>query len=142
MGIMDKNKLSDEQALTATADSTNTINLYSLKPGNAGRLWLNVRVDGTALADGSSTGTLTIAIHSSADDSTFYVNLQSPPLTEAGGDFTAYNWLWQTPLPAGTLQYVKLVYTTNTLNAGTVSAWISDNVDLGVSSTAVTTPAA
>jgi hypothetical protein len=139
--LMDKYFLSEDQAITADADSTNTLDLESIGIGNLGSVWLNVRVGAVALADGTSTGELTIRVLSSADDTTWYVNAYSPPLTEAGGDFAIGSWLLKMPLPSGVRRYLKLHYDANTLTAGTVTAFLSDHADQAVSAGAVVTPA-
>lgn len=137
--IMDKYFLSEAQAVTADADSTNTIDLQSIGVGNTGKVYLNVRV-GTALADGSSTGTLTISVLSSADDTTWYQNLLTGEFAEADGELAAGSWLIKMPLPTGVRRYLKLHYNGNTLTAGTLYAWLSDHSDQAVSADVVETP--
>ena len=138
--IIDKYFLSDAQAVTADADSTNTLDLHSIGVGNSGKIWLNVRV-GTAINDGSSTGTLTIRVLSSADDSTWVQHFFTGSLAEADGELAAGSWLIKMPLPSGVRRYLKLHYDGNTLTAGTLYAWLSDHADQAVSTDLVETPA-
>jgi hypothetical protein len=138
--IMDKYFLSEAQTVTSDADSTNTLDLIAAGIGNSGAAWLNIRV-GTALTDGSTTGTLDISVLSSADDSTFVQNLFLPQFAEADGELAAGSWLCKMPLPSGVRRYVKLHYDGNTLTGGTIYAWITDHADQAVSTDAVETPA-
>ena len=128
--ILDKYFLSNGQALTGSADSTDTIDLVAAGIGNLGTAWLNVRV-GTAL--GGSTKTLTIELYSSADNSTFIRNFASVQFGTVAENVGAGQWLVKMPLPANVRRYVKLRYTTNTFDSGTISAWITDHADQSVS---------
>lgn len=128
---------SDGQAETTAAahDSDTTIDMGTgfnewgtatiADYGETNKMWLHVRVSTTFTSDGSAT--LAVALHDSADDSSFAA--VSPPLGIAGvavASLVAGYSLLRVPLPNGLRRYVKLVYTIGVaaMTAGAVDAWI------------------
>lgn len=124
--------LSDDQALVATADSTNTIDLGAgidhlnsaivLNAGESMRhQFLNVLVT-TSFAAATS---YQFALQDSADDSSFAATEIITPAIVIATLIAGYVVL-RTPIPSNIRRYIKMVYTEagSTENAGTVSAWI------------------
>lgn len=124
--------LSDEQALVATADSQNTIDLgagvnhlntaIALNAGESMRhQFLNVIVT-VAFTDATN---YIFALQDSTDDSTFAATEIITPAIAIGTLVIGYVVL-RTPIPSNIRRYVKMVYTESgsTETAGTVSAWI------------------
>lgn len=123
------------QAITATADSTNTVNLgqlfeeFSLDAGTqvlreklgpkSGRINLVIGVETTFVGAG---GTLSCKLQDSTDDVTF-ANTDIIGAAEAVGVLVAGYQLMNIPLPANLSQYAKVVYTVGTgFSAGNVNA--------------------
>lgn len=139
MAIVDaKLVFSDAQAETTQAahDSTNTIDLGAgydewkaaeiADYGEAHRqMWLHVRVN--TLFATSASGTLAVALHDSADNSSFAAVAPAVgTAATAAASLTAGLMLIRMPLPTNLRRYVKLVYTigTGAMTAGKIDAWI------------------
>jgi hypothetical protein len=119
------NIYSNLQAVTATADSTNTID--QLKAGDAySSMWLRVRAE-TAFAGGTS-----LAINLlTADDTAFSVNLVTYPVlaTTVLASLTGDTVLAQFRIPPGMRRYHKLNYVVvGTMTAGTINAELVTDV--------------
>lgn len=130
--IIDKSlMLSAAQAVTATAASTNYIDLGAARDiGNGQGLELIVNCDTAALSTGSST--VTFALQS--DDNTSF----SSPTTVATSaaiakaSLTAATVVWRAPIPKFTAErYLRLYYTVAVadLTAGAFTAFIVLNGD-------------
>lgn len=123
--------LSDEQAVTATADSTNHIDLGAGKDhkgnalipgaGRTGKMFLNITVDVTTTSGGATTADF--ALQDSADDTSFAA---TPIIISAVAKATlvAGYRVMRMPLPPNLRRYVKVVYTVNVADftAGKFSA--------------------
>lgn len=120
-------KLSSDQAVTATAPSTNVVDFGQTNPntGLHDRLDLVVTVGTGATADGAAT--VTVAIQDSADGSSFanVISSAATPIANlaAGAQIIL-------PMPAIHRRYVRANYTvaTGPLTAGTFSAQIVEGV--------------
>lgn len=135
MSMMDALAIfSDEQALTATADSENTLDLGAGEDawGTAvaapeladGRpLWLNVMVP-TQLVSSGKAATLTVTLNTSTDNSSFSAKLATAAIAEAS--LVAGYSILSVPIPTELSRYNKLTYTVGTENftSGAISAWI------------------
>lgn len=120
-----ENEFSAEQAVTATAASTNYINFGSAKDSAKGEpLMLEVVVDETVTADGSATVTFSLE----TDSETTFTPDKSFPLTGAVPKATlvAGYVVFRGSIPEGLLRYAQLKYTvaTGPLTAGKFSARI------------------
>lgn len=128
MAIIDAQlELSDAQAVTASAASTNVIDLTATAP-NLGQgsqdLYLQVICDTTADSSGDAA-TLDIALQDSANNSSFANVLASVQLAEAS--VTAGTTLFITKLPPNLRRYIRVYYTVGTENftAGKFDAFIT-----------------
>lgn len=121
--ILDKQlTLSDAQAITATADSTNVINAGQAGANNGADVDLLCEVEDAFTAAGAAT--LTVSLVTATDAAfttpvTLVTTAAIPKATLVRG--------YQIPisfLPANLLQYFKLVYTVGTgpMTAGTINA--------------------
>ena len=124
--INDKlNMFSDGQAITATAVSENVLDLGvgGDDVGQGEALWLNVVVGDAFAAAGAAT--LTIALQSSDDNSTFADVVVGGAIAKA--DLTAAAPALKVGLPTGLGRYLRLNYTvaTGPFTAGSVSAGIT-----------------
>ncbi len=120
-----ENEFSSDQAVTATAASTNYINFGDAKDHAKGNpLMLEVVVTQTVTADGSAT--VTFALESDST-STFTPDV-SFPLSGAIGKavLVAGYVVYRGAIPQGLLQYAQVKYTvaTGPLTAGKFSARI------------------
>lgn len=128
--------LSDEQALTATADSESTIDFGAGEDafGTAladpefaeGRpLWINVQVGDTALDSSGEAATLTVTLYTSTDDSSFSAAAVLANAVAEASLAAGYR-IASVPIPAGLSRYNKLTYTVGTENftSGNINAWI------------------
>lgn len=114
--------LSDAQAITATADSTNILNLGQANANNGYPVEVLCEVEDDFTASGSAT--LTVSLVTATDAAftspvTLVTTAAIPKATLVRG--------YQIPisfLPAGLLQYSKLVYTVGTgpMTAGSINA--------------------
>ena len=133
MTIIDKAlQISNAQAVTATAVSTDVIDAGATKNPAIGRdlgggtqLFLEVTVGATFTAAGA--GTLTIALQDSADNATFADVLTTPALALAA---LTVGQRFYIPLPAKMRRYIRANYTVGTgpMTAGSVSAQIVDGM--------------
>lgn len=122
--IIDRQNLfSDGQAITATADSTNIIDLGAARMGEGGSMQLNLQVEEAFTAAGAATLTITML----TDDNEAFSSAQTIYNSGAIGKATlvkGYRIPGLTSLPAGVERYVKLVYTvaTGPMTAGKINA--------------------
>ncbi len=133
MTIIDKNlQISNAQAITATATSTDVIDAGATKNAAIGRdlgggtqLFLEVTVGATFTAAGA--GTLTIALQDSADNSSFADVLTTPALALAS---LVVGSRFYIPLPAKMRRYIRANYTvaTGPMTAGTLCAQVVDGM--------------
>lgn len=126
MAILDASlELSDAQAVTVTAASTNVIDLTAVAPniGRGGRLYLQVKVNEAATASGSAT--LDLAVQDSADNSSYAAIHSVPQFAKAV--LTAGAILLTFELPPKLRRYVRVYYTVGTgpLTAGKFDAYIA-----------------
>jgi len=120
-------KVSDDQAVTATAASTDVIDFGQTDPntGLHDRLDMVFTVGETATAEGAAT--VTFAIQDSADNSSFATVVSSGSVPKAslvaGAQFIL-------PMPATHRRYVRANYTVGTgpLTAGKFSAQVVEGV--------------
>lgn len=130
--ILDKElMMSEAQVVTATAASTNVIDLgarLGLDPGLSDDLWLQIRVDTTATASGSAT--VTFALQTDDDEAfgsatTLWTSTAIGKATLVAG----YNVV-RMRLPLGVERYVRVYYTvaTGPLTAGKFDAFINSGV--------------
>lgn len=133
--IQDKKLMfSDSQAITATADSTNILDLGAHGDDIQRELTLFVQFRGTVESGGASTLVITL----NTDDA----------LNAGGTDLAADNTLWTSasiaktaltdgamlvkmPLPPGIQRYLRLTYTVGTANltAGAIDAGLIWGID-------------
>lgn len=125
-------------AITSTADSTNTLDLLNARDlygGNAGAAGLEVVVTVGAALTGN-TGTLTILVRTSADNSTYATLIQTIAIAIA--QLTAGTVI-RIPLPSIAAnpnallpRYIKLAYTVGSgpFTAGTIEADLVVNAQM------------
>ena len=121
-------QVSNEQAVTASAASTDVIDFGQANPnvGLDDRSNMVITVDESAAAAGAAT--VTFSVQDSADNSTFadVVATKAVPLAEltAGKQFFL-------PLPPGMRRYVRAYFTVGTgpLTAGSFNAQIVDGAN-------------
>lgn len=122
-------KVSNNQAVTASAPSTDTIDFGQAKPntGLHDRLEMVVTVGATATAAGAAT--VTFAIQDSADGTSFADVLASAPVPVANLAAGAQVVI---PMPVQHRRYVRLNYTVDTgpLTGGTFSAQVVEGIQL------------
>jgi hypothetical protein len=122
---------SDAQAITAAADSTNSVDLGAVRDIGTGEpLYVVVSVD-VAFTDSGSDSTLTVTLE--GDSTTTFtpdgtLDLFTIPALAAAGDV----FIARLAPDAAPLQYryIQLVYTPNNgnLTTGTVTAFITNNI--------------
>ena len=123
-------EFSDNQPVTATAISTNSLDMQAadLEMGAGEPLYLNVRVGDTDMDSAGNAATLTVALvyDATALDTSSTVIYQTIALAEA--TLTAGTWILRMALPVDydKGRYVGLLYTAGTENftAGTIDAWL------------------
>lgn len=123
--IIDKeNSFSDEQAITATADSENVIDLGAAGLDAGEPLHINAQVVEAMTAAGSAT--LTVSLVTDADAAFSDPTTLVSTAAIAVADLVAGKYLPISFLPADAEQFVKLVYTvaTGPMTAGKISAHI------------------
>ncbi len=120
---------SDEQAETTAAahDSDTVIDLgASVDYGERGEIWVHALVTTKFTSGGSAT--LAVALHDSADDSSFAVVAGAPAVaaTAVASLVEGYE-LMRFKLPVDVRRYVKLVYTIGTavMTAGKITAGLT-----------------
>ena len=127
---------SDEQALTATADSESTISfgagedafetaLTDPEFAEGRPLWINVQVGDTALDSAGEAATLTVTLYTSTDDSSFSAAAVLANAVAEASLVAGYR-IASVPIPAGLSCYNKLTYTVGTedFTSGNINAWI------------------
>ncbi len=123
MSLLDKKlEFSDAQAVTSTADSTNTLDMQVADANlGAGKpLWLIVEV-GETFANATS---MKVTLQDSATDFSGATLIDSKVHLEAA--LVKGFRLLAVPLPAEHKRYLKLVYTVSgTHNAGAVNAYLT-----------------
>lgn len=123
--ILDADLLfSNKQAITATAESTNTLDLGAAGDAIGQELTIHVVVD-TAFATLTS---LTVSLETSADDSTWTTVLSGPAIARAS--LTKGASIFCVRVPQGLSRYVRLKYTVGGSNAtaGKVTAFASKDL--------------
>ena len=115
---------SNKQAVTATATSTNKIDLGVAGDAIGQELTIHVVVD-TAFATLTS---LTVSLETSADDSTWTTVLSGPAIARAS--LTKGASIFCVRVPQGLSRYVRLKYTVGGSNAtaGKVTAFASKDL--------------
>lgn len=130
--ILDKElMMSEAQVVTATAASTNVIDLgarLGLDPGLSDDLWLQIRVDAAAAASGSATVTFALQTDDDKDfgsATTLWTSTAIGKATLVAG----YNVV-RMRLPLGVERYVRAYYTvaTGPLTTGKFDAFINSGV--------------
>jgi len=132
--ILDKMlELSDKQAITATAVSTNVIDAGGTRAANIGRdigagtaLFAALTINTTLAAAGAAT--LRLTLQDSDDNVTFVDRVSTADLAIA--DLTAGKKQFL-PIPPGMRRYIRGNYTVGTgpFTGGTVSLHIVDGID-------------
>jgi len=128
--ILDKSLLlSDAQAVTTTAASTNVIDTgaegQAIEPGS----WIYCAVSTAFALPGAGAGTLTVQLQTgtSATMADGVTLATSASVVEAS--LTAGKVLFKQKLPIGLKRYIRLYYTiTETATAGNIDAGIVQNV--------------
>ena len=119
---------SDAQAETSVAaqDSTNVVDtaLADSNLGGGTPIWVNAVVNTTCTSSGAAT--LSVALHESADASTYVVLWTSKVFAKAA--LVAGKVLMSIPLPSEHARYLKVVYTigASVLTAGKFDAWMGN----------------
>lgn len=131
--ILDKLLMfSEAQAVTATAASTDVIDLSPLKGtrrdigvGEPLEFWTTVNTSATA----AGAATLNVQLQTSADNSTWVTLYDSGTLALAS--LTAGKRILSTKVPAGVLKYLRVNYVvaTGPLTAGAFTSGINLDVD-------------
>ncbi len=123
--LLDQNAvLSEEQAVSATAPSTQIMDLTAAGDAVPGSLFFVARV----AAAFTGEGTLKIALQT-ASDSAF-----TNPIELLGATYgasllgTKDQTLCAVPLPAGVKRYVRAYYTVSNVSGGKLSCFITDGV--------------
>lgn len=133
MTIIDRYlQVSNAQAITATAASTDVIDAGATKNAAIGRdlgggtaLFMEFTVAQTFTAAGA--GTLTLALQDSQDNATFADVLTTPPLALASLTVGSRFYI---PLPAKMRRYIRANYAVGTgpMTAGIINAQIVDGM--------------
>jgi hypothetical protein len=122
-----ENQFSEDQAVTATAASTNVIDFGDTKDHAKGNpLMLEIVCTETAVSGGSTTVDFALEVDSTT---TFTPDASFPLATGvAKATLVAGYVVYRGALPEGLLQYARIKYTVNTANltAGKFSAHIVD----------------
>lgn len=111
------------QALTATAVSTNVVDLSSDRNIGPGRsMWVVVQVD-EALDDAEGNETYSVALQTSNTEGSGYADIATVSLPRGSAAGTRF----VIGMPYANDRYLRLNYTLGgTTPAGTVSAWLTD----------------
>ena len=134
MAYIDKSiRLSEAQAVTASAASTNVVDTHvALRHlGDGEPLWLVVNVNTTVAAAGGASN-VTFSLQDSTDDSSFAVVLQGPAIPKA--TLVAGHRAFCVALPPGLRRYFRVNYAvdTNDLTAGKFDAFIVQDLQQNV----------
>tara|TARA_R110000787_G_scaffold19874_10_gene59164 strand:+ start:4794 stop:5183 length:390 start_codon:yes stop_codon:yes gene_type:complete len=117
--------LSDEQAVTATAVSTNVVDLGA--DGNSDGRQMRLIVDCTEAATAAGAATVTFSFET--DDNTAFSSATTLASTAAIGKaaLTAASRVWELTLPKTVERYVRVNYTvaTGPLTAGKFKAYLA-----------------
>ena len=119
-------EFSTAQAITATADSENHIDLGAAGDADE-ELYLICRV-GTALASGDTDGTLVIGIETDDNASFSSGTTLAASAAIAEASLTANKEVFTIRMPRGLERYVQLTYTvggTGDFTSGTVDAFVT-----------------
>lgn len=124
--LLDQNAmLSEAQSLSATAASTNTIDLTAAGDGVPGSLFFVVQVD-TAF---TGEGTLKVALQTS-DSSAFSSVTELLGTTYSASLLgTAGQVLCAVPVPAGLKRYARAYYTVSSVSGGKITCFLTDGVE-------------
>ena len=124
--LLDQNAmLSQAQSVSATAASTNTIDLTAAGDGVPGSLFFVAQVD-TAF---TGEGTLKIALQTS-DSSAFSSATELVGTTYSAAALgTAGQVLCAVPVPAGLKRYVRAYYTVSSVSGGKLTCFLTDGVE-------------
>lgn len=123
--IQDKQQtFSDEQAITATANSTNVVDLGSANKGPGEPLYVNAQVIEAFTAGGSATLTISLETDDNDGFSSAKTLLTTPAIGKA--DLIAGYMLAINQVPPGAERYLRLVYTvaSGPMTAGKITAFI------------------
>lgn len=124
-GFVDSNLvLSDAQAITVTASSTNYVKLPNTTVGNGQPLYVHLSVE-TAFA--STSATIAVALQDGATASFAATEIALAATAVSSLQTVGTEWVWA--LPPDTKQFVQLKYTVATPSAATgkFDAYISDH---------------
>lgn len=123
--IQDKqNTFSDEQAITATANSTNVVDLGGPDQDAGEPLHINAQVIEAFTAAGSAT--LTVSLETDSDEAFGSATTLVTSAAIGKADLIAGKYIPISFLPADAERYVRLVYTvaTGPMTAGKITAFI------------------
>lgn len=119
--------MSDAQAITETADSTNVLDLGDDGDARVKQAWWVVRLN-TGFS--STSNTLAIALHTATSDSFAALQGMSLAATATSALTSAGSVVIKRPLPLGVKRYLKTVYTcSTTLATGKVDSFITFEPD-------------
>ena len=124
--LLDQNAmLSQAQAVSATAASTNTIDLTAAGNAVPGSLFFVAQVDTAFTGEGS----LKIALQTS--DSSAFSNATELLGTTYSASLlgTAGQLLCAVPVPAGLKRYVRAYYTVSSVSGGKLTCFLTDGVE-------------
>ena len=128
--IIDKElKLSDQQAVTASAASTNYIDQTAA--GDAEKqMYLMVRCH-TSAASSNSSATMTISIQTDNNSSFSSPTTLVSSAAMGVSSLVANTYLMKVRLPLGTERYIRVYYTigTENLTAGKFDAFLAHDID-------------
>lgn len=124
--LLDQNAmLSQAQAVSATAASSNTIDLTAAGNAVPGSLFFVAQVDTAFTGEGS----LKIALQTS--DSSAFSNVTELLGTTYSASLlgTAGQLLCAVPVPAGLKRYVRAYYTVSSVSGGKLTCFLTDGVE-------------
>jgi len=130
--ILDKeNEFSDAQAVTATAASTNVIDLTVAGDAIDGEAYLVVAVQTTMLAS-AGAASLIASLETSTDEAFTSPVVLFTSAAVAKSALVAGYVLARVRIPVGVLRYLRVKYTkvTNDFSAGNMDAFITKQFDL------------
>lgn len=119
--------MSDAQAVTTTADSTNVLDFEADGDARVKQAWWVVRLN---KGFGTSANTLAIALHTASASSFAALEGMSMAATATSSLTTDGDVLIKRPIPLGVKRYLKTVYTcSDTLTTGKVDSFITFEPD-------------